>query len=99
MTQLTPSSAGKMVILLDELFKGTNYQDAYNSTINLINSISSSEECVFFISSHITELTSALQNNGKIELKYLQTFREDNNVKFTYLIRSGVATDKLGSWF
>ena len=49
-------AAGKnMVIILDELFKGTNVKDAYDATVAVIEAFSIHQNCSFIISTHILE--------------------------------------------
>ena len=44
-------AAGKnMVIILDELFKGTNVKDAYDATVAVIEAFSIHQNCSFIIS-------------------------------------------------
>lgn len=90
----------KMVIMLDEIFKGTNYQDAYEATLKLMDSIARIEDAVFFISSHIAELATELKKNERVVFKFLTTQMDDNKgVVFNYRLASGVADKKLGMWF
>lgn len=91
---------GSMVIMLDEIFKGTNYQDAYEATLKLIESMTGIENSLFFISTHITDLALVLEKNDRIALKYLATQRhETEGVSFSYKLADGIATEKLGMWF
>lgn len=91
---------GKMVIILDELFKGTNYQDAYEATLQLVDSITAITGSVFLLSSHIAELHTLLQKNKQVAFRLLETKTEkEQGVVFTYRLASGVADEKLGMWF
>jgi DNA mismatch repair protein MutS len=88
----------RMIIILDEAFKGTNYNDAYQATHTLIEHFEDMTNAIFFISSHITELSSAL-NKDRVAFKYLKTDTNgESNIKFTYQLVSGVAEEKLGMW-
>lgn len=91
---------GKMVVILDELFKGTNYQDAYEATLVLVESITGIQDSVFLISSHIAELNTQLQNNEQVAFRFLRTeMHEEKGIAFTYRLVPGVADEKLGMWF
>lgn len=93
---------GPMVILLDELFKGTNYQDAYEATSCLMDSVAGIQYSVFMVSSHITELGDLLKNHPRIGLRYLETTIDpdaENGVKFSYQLAKGINDVKLGMWF
>ncbi|MGJ1319916.1 MutS-related protein [Sphingobacterium spiritivorum] len=91
---------GKMIVMFDELFKGTNYEDSYEATRKLIESISKLEDSIFIISSHITELEQELKNNERVTFKYLKTTMQNGtNISFTYQLTEGVDKTKLGMWF
>lgn len=90
---------GPMVIMLDEIFKGTNYQDAYEATAQLIDHISGIDKSLFILSTHITDLGTSMKDNERVALKYLDTKVDGNHgVSFTYKLADGIATDKLGMW-
>lgn len=92
--------SGPMVILLDELFKGTNYHDTYAATLRLIDSIGHISHSIFFISSHITELAATFQTQSSISLRCLETtVDEEKGVDFTYRLKEGIADERLGMWF
>ncbi|GHE30289.1 MutS-related protein [Sphingobacterium griseoflavum] len=91
---------GPMIIMLDEIFKGTNYRDAYEATSQLIDHISGIDHSIFFISTHMTDLGTALKGNARIAPKYLATkIDAKEGISFTYTLTDGIATDKLGMWF
>ncbi len=90
---------GPMVIMLDEIFKGTNYQDAYEATAQLIDHISGIDKSLFILSTHITDLEASVKENERVALKYLETKVDtDHGVSFTYKLVDGIATEKLGMW-
>lgn len=88
----------RMVILFDELFKGTNYQDAYEATLELFKSIKHIDQSIFFISSHITEIADELTALNTINFNYMKTEVNKDGVIFKYLLTEGIARDKLGMW-
>lgn len=88
----------RFLIMFDELFKGTHYQDAREATLELIESLSHIKKSTFFISSHITEIGEFLKNKNNIDLKHLQTDVSERDPIFTYTLSDGIATDRLGMW-
>lgn len=93
---------GPMVILLDELFKGTNYEDAYEATAKLMDSIAHIQDSIFLVSSHITELGAVLNTHERVGLRYLETLVDtdsEKGVRFTYQLQKGINATKLGMWF
>ncbi|RYG12493.1 MAG: hypothetical protein EOO07_18980 [Chitinophagaceae bacterium] len=88
----------KIVVILDELFKGTNTKDAFDASLLVINGFSMIPNSIFIISSHITELTSEL-NAGHIDFKYMEHLMVDAKPEFTYQLKNGVAKDGIGMYF
>ena len=86
-----------MFVLIDELFKGTNHNDASEATLELIHCLQSFNQSVFLISSHITEISGKLRKDT-VQLKYLETRLGHRGIDFTYLLSEGVAEEKLGMW-
>ena len=96
--QLGPDS--NALIVLDELFKGTNYQDSYDAIFRVIRAFSGMPNGPYVvISSHLTELASELEGLENIALKCMDTRSDvDGLPVFTYKIQQGVAQEKLGMW-
>lgn len=89
----------RVAVMFDELFKGTNYDDAFEATLLLVQRLKSDEESLFFLSTHITELTKVLTENKQISFQSMETRTDDDaGVLFTYRLRDGVADQKLGMW-
>lgn len=88
----------RIFILLDELFKGTNAQDAHNGSLMVINAFSEIQDSIFIISSHITELATQLKKEN-ICFKYLENLIINEEPKFTYLLKEGVSRDGIGMYF
>ena len=63
-----------LVVVFDELFKGTNVKDAYDATVSVTEAFSMNRNCTFIISTHIIEDISSSCNQvvviNKGELKY-----------------------------
>ena len=60
-------AAGKnLVVLFDELFKGTNVKDAYDGTLAVTAAFSKYRNCFYIVSTHIIEVGAALQTAHKI---------------------------------
>jgi len=88
----------KMFVLMDELFKGTNHNDASEATLELIHCLQKFDNSVFLLSSHITEISSLLAGGTSV-MKHLGVrLDEDKGLLFTYQLAEGVAEDKLGMW-
>ena len=68
------SVSKRLVVIFDELFKGTNVKDAYDATVSVTEAFSMNRNCTFIISTHIIEDISSSCNQvvviNKGELKY-----------------------------
>jgi len=91
-------SAGKnLVVLFDELFKGTNVKDAYDATLSVTRSFSDYRNCFYVISTHIIEVGEALQaETQNLRFAYLPTVMEGSKPRYTYLLEEGITTDRQG---
>jgi len=45
-----------LIVIFDELFKGTNVKDAYDATLAVTEAFSKYRNCFFIISTHIIEV-------------------------------------------
>ena len=87
------------LIILDELFTGTNYQDAYASTEKVVDCLTKLERPFVIISSHLTELSDVLKAYSNVKLCCMKTEVDKNKTpNFTYRLGEGVASEKLGLW-
>lgn len=91
-------SRGKnLVVLFDELFKGTNVKDAYDGTLAVTDAFASYRECFFIVSTHIIEVGEALREKGKnIQFAYLPTVMEGKIPRYTYRLTQGITSDRQG---
>lgn len=86
-----------LVVIFDELFKGTNVKDAYDATLAVTSTFPLFSNCWFLVSTHITEVGDALQGSRKgIQFKFLPTIMENNIPRYTYLLEDGISTDRHG---
>ncbi|HEY0272570.1 MAG TPA: DNA mismatch repair protein [Chitinophaga sp.] len=97
-TVATAVSAGKnLLVIFDELFKGTNVKDAYDATLAVTKAFARYYNCLFVISTHIVEVGAALQQqNNNIQYCYLPTRMEGAVPAYTYRLTSGISSDRHG---
>lgn len=91
-------STGKnLVVVFDELFKGTNVKDAYDATVAVAKAFGENRNCSYIISSHITEAGYTLReccNNFKF--MYLPTIMKGTIPTYTYRLEKGITNDRHG---
>jgi DNA mismatch repair protein MutS len=91
-------SAGKnLVVIFDELFKGTNVKDAYDATLAVTKAFSEYRNCFFIISTHIIEVADALQTAcNNLQFVFFPTVMEGSIPRYTYQLQAGVTSDRHG---
>lgn len=91
------SKTENMVIIFDELFRGTNVKDAYEATVAVTKAFAEKRNCTFMISTHIIEAGEVLREScPNINFTYLPTVMEGNTPVYTYRLESGITNDRHG---
>lgn len=86
-----------LIIIFDELFKGTNVKDAYEATLAITAAFSGYRNCLFVISTHIIEAGEILQaQEPNIQMLYLPTVMNGNIPEYTYQLTPGISADRHG---
>ncbi|GEP97637.1 MutS-related protein [Chitinophaga cymbidii] len=91
------AAAGKRLLLMfDELFKGTNVKDAYDGTLSVTEGFADYRECMFVISTHIIEVGAPLKKNNNIRFAYMPTVMDGPHPRYTYQMKEGITEDRQG---
>lgn len=91
------SSGKNLIIIFDELFKGTNVKDAYDATVAITESFAAINECGFIISTHIMEAGITLHKRcSNIQLQFLPSLLKGNKPYYSYKLEDGVSNDRHG---
>lgn len=91
------SKEKNLVIIFDELFKGTNVKDAYDATLAVTAAFSEYRNCLFIISTHIIEAGEVLQKEqDNIQMSYLPTIMKGTIPVYTYQLQPGISSDRHG---
>lgn len=94
---LEVSQDNNLVIIFDELFRGTNVKDAYDATLAVVEAFSTIRKCTFIVSTHIIEAGEVLaQRCENIQFIYMPTVMENGTPRYTYKIKQGVTEDRHG---
>jgi DNA mismatch repair protein MutS len=91
-------AAGKgLVVVFDELFKGTNVKDAYDATLSLTEALADHRDSFFVISTHIIEVGEALgERCGNFLFTFLPTVMDGVTPRYTYELAPGITRDRQG---
>jgi DNA mismatch repair ATPase MutS len=91
------TSTGKYLLLMfDELFKGTNVKDAYDGTLAVTEAFAEYKHCLFIVSTHIIEVGEALKFKKNIQFTYMPTVMEGSIPGYTYRLQRGITEDRQG---
>ena len=90
------ASGKRLLLMFDELFKGTNVKDAYDGTLAVTEGFSAYRECLFIVSTHIIEVGEALKARGNIQFVYMPTIMDGPYPRYTYQLQEGITEDRQG---
>ena len=86
-----------LVVIFDELFRGTNVKDAHDATLSIISAFAKVRGSVFLVSSHIMEVADKLQANvANIRFGYFHTAIDGKTPVYSYRLREGTTEERLG---
>ena len=90
------SDGKKWLILIDELFKGTNVQDAMKCSSTVIEGLLKIKNSLFILSTHLYEIGEGLKKYPNIQFKYFETSVANDQLYFSYQLKDGISNDRLG---
>ena len=90
------SDGKKWLILIDELFKGTNVQDAMKCSTVVIEGLRKMPNALFILSTHLYEIGEALKQYSNIQFRYFETEVKNDQLSFSYHLKEGISNDRLG---
>jgi DNA mismatch repair ATPase MutS len=86
----------KWLVLIDELFKGTNVQDAMKCSLTVIRGLIKMKNSLFILSTHLYEIGEELKPHSNISFKYFETNVKDEQLEFSYQLKEGISNDRIG---
>jgi DNA mismatch repair protein MutS len=95
-TILKINNGKKWLVLIDELFKGTNVQDAMKCSSTVIKGLIKIKNSLFILSTHLYEIGDELKNYPNISFKYFETSVKQDQLEFSYQLKEGISNDRLG---
>ncbi len=90
------SDGKKWLILIDELFKGTNVQDAMKCSTTVIEGLLKMQNVLFVLSTHLYEIGEGLKKFPNIQFRYFETEVSNGQLLFSYQLKDGISNDRLG---
>jgi DNA mismatch repair protein MutS len=86
----------KWLVLIDELFKGTNVQDAMKCSLAVIKGLIRIKHSLFILSTHLYEIGDELKVFPNISFRYFETNVKDEQLEFSYKLQEGISNDRIG---
>lgn len=85
------------LVLMDELFKGTNVHDAYECTKAVIEGMQHHPHHLIVLSTHLYEVAEHFSTHPEIIFSHFVTeMGENDHYKFTYELKDGISNDRIG---
>lgn len=86
-----------MLIIFDELFRGTNVKDALDASVGVVNALAGNRNCFYLISSHIIEVAEEVNKNRNV---FFASFDVDMSTgdfpTYTYQLKEGITASRIG---
>ena len=86
----------KWLVLIDELFKGTNVQDAMKCSLTVIKGLIKMKNSLFILSTHLYEIGDELKQYPNISFKHFETNVSEDQLQFSYQLKNGISNDRIG---
>jgi DNA mismatch repair ATPase MutS len=86
----------RWLILIDELFKGTNVEDAMKCSSIVIEGLIKIPKSIFILSTHLYEIGESLKKHTNISFNYFETKMINEEFSFSYKLKNGISNDRLG---
>lgn len=86
----------RWLILIDELFKGTNMQDAMKCSSLVIEGLLKMNNALFILSTHLYEIGEGLRIHPNIQFSFFETSVSNDQLQFSYQLRDGISNDRFG---
>jgi DNA mismatch repair protein MutS len=90
------ASGKRLMLMFDELFKGTNVKDAYEGTLAITEAFAEYRECIFIVSTHIIEVGEALKGRSNVQFVFMPTVMDGAHPRYTYRLQDGITEDRQG---
>ena len=91
-------SGMRCLIILDEMFRGTNAQDAYEASVAVTQLLLEYPNCHFLISTHILEYAKHFEHHPSFHFYYMESEIKDDRFFCSYRLKEGISESRVGYW-
>jgi energy-coupling factor transporter ATP-binding protein EcfA2 len=82
----------RVFCIFDELFSGTNPQEASASAFAFLQYLALQTNCTFLLTTHFIDVCRNLKENTTIVMKHMKTIQQKNKLIYTYQLSNGLST-------
>jgi len=86
----------RMVVIFDELFRGTNVKDASDASLQVIDGLAGISGSLFLVSTHIVEIAAGLQHNPNVFFACFESTMEGGVPWYSYKLKRGISNERMG---
>lgn len=86
----------KCFVIIDEIFRGTNQEDALFCSKTVLNGFSNYKNSLFIVSTHLMELLDSYQQSDSVCFRCFRTNVTNHDFQNTFRLEAGIALEKVG---
>jgi DNA mismatch repair protein MutS len=91
------AQSGAQLILMDELFKGTNVHDAYECTKAIVEGLLQYPQHILVLSTHLHEVARHFEQQQGLSFYCFSTsLASDGSFQFNYQLKPGISDERIG---
>jgi ABC-type multidrug transport system ATPase subunit len=90
------NTSRRMLVVFDELFRGTNVKDAADASLMVSNALAEINDSICLISTHIIEIGDPLKQFTGVDFKNFSVEWKEGIPTYDYLLRDGISAERLG---
>jgi ABC-type multidrug transport system ATPase subunit len=90
------NSKKNLIVIFDELFRGTNVKDAYDASLIIISTLAKIRDNLFFISTHLLEVAENLDMNDSIMFSCFESELLNQKPIYDFKIKEGISKERIG---
>lgn len=90
------AAGARCLLIVDELFRGTNVKDAFDASATVLRSFATAERGLFIVASHLIELAGEIDRLPGVVLRRFEAALGAETVHFDYRLEPGVSAQRLG---
>lgn len=86
----------KCFVIIDELFRGTNQEDAFHCSKTVLDGFTNHRSSTFLVSTHLYELMEKYKDSDSVSFRCFKTKITGHDFENTFQIEEGIASERIG---